>query len=85
MRIVFGLMYMSYGLLKLGVLSSPAVETASLRRLARPERSRAAHSVGTKDAAPGVHRLGRNGCTVFHRGMLPVLNQGVPSSSVLHS
>jgi putative oxidoreductase len=30
MRIVFGLMYMSYGLLKLGLLGSPAVELASL-------------------------------------------------------
>jgi putative oxidoreductase len=31
MRIVFGLMYMSYGLLKLGLLGSPAVELASLQ------------------------------------------------------
>jgi putative oxidoreductase len=30
MRIVFGLMYMSYGLLKLGLLGSPAVDFASL-------------------------------------------------------
>jgi putative oxidoreductase len=30
MRIVFGLTYMSYGLLKLGLLGSPAVELASL-------------------------------------------------------
>jgi len=30
MRIVFGLMYMSYGLLKLGLLGSPPVDLASL-------------------------------------------------------
>ena len=30
MRIVFGLMYMSYGLLKLGLLGSPPVDPASL-------------------------------------------------------
>jgi putative oxidoreductase len=85
MRIVFGLMYMSYGLLKLGVLGSPAVELASLLGAAALIETFAGPliAMGLLTRPLAFIASGEMAVAYFieHQphGMLPVLNQGVPA------
>jgi UPF0716 family protein affecting phage T7 exclusion len=69
MRIVFGLMYMSYGLLKLGLLGSPAVDLASLLGAAAVIEAFIGPliAMGLFTATPGVRCFRRDGCGLFHR------------------
>jgi putative oxidoreductase len=85
MRIVFGLMYMSYGLLKLGLLGSPAVELASLLGAAAVIEAIIGPliAMGLLTRPLAVIASGEMAAAYFiaHQphGTWPVQNQGVPA------